>query len=345
MAKPGELYLCTWLYAESAGGESTYQQMRGRSSSSGFQAVYWRCVCVLFATSHRHQPSRKHLLFTNVEDIPEVDGTDVTELLSGLGVEIVRLPFTFETPPGYYEAWRNQFYVFDIVRYLSERLDADDAAIVLDSDCVWIANVGPMSDALQRDGVLTYVKHYPPDWPANDMSRIEMQHVASGLLDVGVPYPLLYCGGELIAATGAELPRLFSEIEIVWSQLMAFHERGEPAFKEEGQTLSYIYYKLGYPLGTGNAFIRRIWTGSLGMHNDATSGDHGLVVWHLPTEKRFGIRRLFPSAVRPDSEFWSMPLGREFREYLGSHLGVPRNDVRKRARDFARRVSDRVRYR
>ena len=317
--------------------------MRGRPSSEAFQAVYWRCVVVFFATSYRVQPETKHLLFTNVESLPEVDGVDIAPVLERLGVEIVRLPLTYTTPPTYYGAWRNQFYVFDILRYLDNRLDAHDSAILLDSDCVWIASAGSMKDALARDGVLTYIQHYSPEWEVNGLNRAQMARIASSLLGVEVPHPLLYCGGELIAATGAELPRLVSEVDATWSRLLERHERGEPTFNEEGQTLSYVYFKLGYPLGTGNAFIRRIWTGSLGSYNNTLPDDHGLVVWHLPTEKRFGIGRLFPLVLDPGSEFWSVPVGREFRESLGSFLGVPRNDPRKKGKDFLRRVSDRLR--
>jgi hypothetical protein len=343
MAVGGELYVCTWLYAESPDAESTYYQSRGRSSSEAFQAVYWRCVAVFFATSCRQQPDARHVLFTNVEELPAVDGLDVAALLQRLGVQVIRLPLTFETPPGYYHAWRNQFYVFDILRRLRDDLREDDSAVVLDSDCVWIASARPMQEALGRDGVLTYVHPYTSDFPVNGLTRAEMRHVASRLSGVDVPHPLLYCGGELVAVTGAELPRLTSEVDLTWRGLMDLHRKGEPTFTEEGQTLSYIYDKLGYPRGNGNPFVRRIWTGSLGAHNTAQPDDAGLVVWHLPMEKRFGIHRLFPQAFDSRSPLWTRPLGRELREYLGPYLGVPRNSLRKQGQDLRRRVADRLR--
>jgi hypothetical protein len=343
MAVGGELYVCTWLYAESPDEESVYYQSRGHPSSESFQAVYWRCVALFFATSCRHQPEARHVLFTNVEAIPTVDGQDVEALLRRFGVQVILLPLTFQTPPGYYHAWRNQFYVFDILFRLNEDVGDEDAVLVLDSDCVWIASAAPMQDALRRDGVLTYVQPYAPDWPANGLTREEMRNVANRLSGVDVPHPLIYCGGELVAATGAELTRITSEVELTWRGLMDLHRQGEPVFTEEGQTLSYVYDKLGYPLGNGSPFVRRIWTGSLGAHNTALPEDHGLVVWHLPAEKRFGIERLFPQVFDPRSELWSRPLGRELPEYLGSHLGVPSNSLRKRARDFGRRAADRFR--
>jgi hypothetical protein len=108
-APEGELYVCTWLYAESQGDESSYPQVRGRPSSEAFQAIYWRCVAVFFGTSVRQQHDVRHLLFTNVETIPTVDGVDVGALLERLGVEIVRRPLEHATPTHHYPEWRNQF--------------------------------------------------------------------------------------------------------------------------------------------------------------------------------------------------------------------------------------------
>lgn len=341
----GDLYVCTWLFAESEVDESSYPQVRGKPSSRTFQSIYWRCVVAFFATSYRHQPRAKHLLLTNVETLPSLSGVDLGVFLKRLGVEVVRLPLTHATPPGHYHAWRNQFYVFDIASYLARRIRASDAAIVLDADCVWISDAGPIHEALHRDGVLTYVENYPLDWPVNGFTREDMRVVASELLGHDVPHPLLYCGGEFLAATGAELRRLDAEIAIAWQELLARYTRGERVFNEEAQMLSHVYYKLGYPLGNAAPYIRRIWTGSFGAFNTSMPDDLGLVVWHLPHEKRLGIRRLFRAIVDPTSRFWSVEPGREMRDYLGKALGVPDNSLGKKLRDLAWRTSDKLRSR
>jgi len=343
VAGPGELYLCTWHFAESEADESTYPQVPGRPSSETFQSTYWRCVAAFFATSYRHQPQAKHLLFTNVAMLPSLSGVDMGALLEPLGVEVIRLPLTHVAPLGHFHAWRNQFYLFDIVSYLRRRIGERDAAIVLDSDCVWISDAGPIHEALDRDGVLTCIENYPLDWSANGLTREDMRIVASLLLGCDVPHPLVYCGGEFLAATGAELGRLDTEIAIAWQELLARYGQGERVFNEEAQLLSYVYYKLGYPLGNGTPYVRRIWTGSFGAFNTAMPLDFGLVVWHLPLEKRLGLRRLFKAVVDPTSQFWSVEPGREMRDYLGAILGVPHNSLRKKLRDLGRRTSDKLR--
>jgi hypothetical protein len=338
----GNLYVCTWLYADSDEEQGLHYQVRGASSSDQFQAIFWRCVALFFATSVRQQPEVRHVLFTNVESLPVVDGVSMASLLESFDVEIVRLPLTFQTPAGYYPEWRSQFYVFDILRYLDQTLEPSDSAIVLDSDCVWVSHVEPMWEAIRRDGALTYVVTYDPAWKANGLSRLDMSAIASALLGKDIRHPLVYCGGEIVAATTREIHRLASETTTVWNQLLERHSRNEPVFFEEAHTLSCVYYKLGYPLGNADPFIRRIFTDSLRPPNNATQHDYGLVVWHLPAEKRLGIRRLFPSATQRTSPLWTLGRDGELQRYLGSALGVPRSSLGKRVRDLGRRVSDRI---
>lgn len=343
--RAGELFICTWLYADSADELGAHYQVRGRSSSNRFQAIFWRCVALFFATSVRQQPEARHVLFTNVTSLPMVDDVSMAAFLESLDVEIVRLPLTFRAPSDYYPEWRSQFYVFDILKYLDRNLGPYDCAMLLDSDCVWVSDAGPLWEAVRRDGALTYVVTYDPEWKANGLTRGDMSDIASALLGREVRHPLIYCGGEFVAATAAEIHRLASETTIVWEQLMERHSRKESVFHEEAHTLSYVYYKLGYPLGNGDPFIRRIWTDSLRPPNNASKHDHGLIVWHVPAEKRLGIRRLFPSATRTTSLLWTLPTDGDVQRYLGAALGVPRSSVGKRIRDLGRRVNERIRSR
>jgi hypothetical protein len=109
--------------------------------------------------------------------------------------------------------------------------------------------------------------------------------------------------------------------------------------------LSYVYYKLHYPIGNADPFIRRIWTGSLGAFNNALPTDLGLVLWHVPIEKRLGLRRLFRDVADEHSPFWNLALGNPLLEYLASHLGVHRNRPHKVVRDLSVRLVDRFRHR
>jgi hypothetical protein len=340
-----DLYICTSVFTESVGSESTYAQVPGSSSSSAFQAVYWRCALVLIASSYRHQPELRHIVFTDTESVPIVDGVDIGAFLRSLGVEVAVLPATFIPPPKHYPAWRGCFYKFDVMRELHRRMIGNQSAIVLDTDCVWVGGAGPLEEALTRDGLLTYVLSYPVDWRANGLTREEMRQIATEFSGVEVVHPLVYCGGELIAATGDELSRIVPEIDVAWRELIDRCGRGERRFNTEEHVLSYVYHRLRYPLGNGDPFIRRIWTGSFGTFNNALPTDHGLLLWHVPMEKRLGLRRLFREVVDPNSPFWTLSTGSKLREYLASYLGVPHNSPRKLGRDLTTRVVDRIRHR
>ena len=107
----------------------------------------------------------------------------------------------------------------------------------------------------------------------------------------------------------------------VWAEMLRRHAAGRPRFNEEAHLLSYLYHRLGIESGTANAFIDRIYT-SLKDGKTVAPRHLDLMLWHLPNEKRYGLRRLFPDVLDRDSWFWTAPPDR-WRRRLGRTLGVP----------------------
>lgn len=69
--------------------------------------------------------------------MPVIDGLQIGKYLQDLNVELITLPLTFQTPKGYFGRWRNQFYIFDILKFFEKNeYKADDRLLVLDSDCL-----------------------------------------------------------------------------------------------------------------------------------------------------------------------------------------------------------------
>jgi hypothetical protein len=344
--------ITTWLYAESVDDQSHYPQVvgKGAPSSASFQAVYWRCVALFFATSRRQNPGARHILYTNVDAVPVVDGHDIAAVLSEWDVEVVRIPYTFQPPEGYFGTWRNQFYVFDVVRHLarSAGLRDDDVGVILDSDCFWVRPADRPAASARRVRALTYDIGIPEDHKQNGLTPAEMgalyPDVAAALgLDMPVPEaPPPYIGGEIVAATGAFLRELDALAGPLWAELLRRHAAGLPKFNEEAHALSFLYYVLGVPDGTANPFVRRIWT-MLRKGDDARRPDADLTLWHVPAEKRFGIPRLFAEAMKPQSAFWTVDPGEPFRRLVGRFLGVPRRSVRKLVLDVPTALADKAR--
>ena len=332
----------TWLYAEAPGEESVYPQVigHGAPSSTRFQAVYWRCVAVFFASLHRHQSGARAVLATNVEAAPTVDGHDLAALLARWGVETVRLPYTFQPPEGYWGAWRNQFYVFDVVRWLAGRLGDGDVGMVLDSDCVWARPPGRMAAMARRHGALTYDLGLPEGGDQNGLSLDAMAALYTDLDGHAPATPPPYVGGELVAATAETLRRIDGRADDLWAEMLRRHDAGLPKFNEEAQALSYLYHALGIPYGTANPYLRRIWT-TLVKGDDARGPDLDLTVWHVPGEKRYGLRRLFNEAVDAGSPFWTLD-GQDWRRHVARQVGLPRRSLGKLARDLPVALRDKL---
>ncbi len=173
------------------------------------------------------------------------------------------------------------------------------------------------------------------------LTRRDMRGIYEELLGAPVDAVPVYAGGEVFAATGDATRRIEAELRPLWNVLMDRFHRGASKFNEEAQSLSFLYHKLGYASGTANPFIRRIWT-SLFAYHTARPEDLDLAIWHLPAEKRYGIRRLFEEVLNPSSQFWAVPVGNLFRAYLGQRLGVPRRTPEKVLRDLAIAVPRRL---
>ena len=348
---PPPTTIATWLYAEPEGEESVYPQVvgQGAPSSARFQAIYWRCVAVFFASSARHALEARRVLFTNVAAVPRVDGHDLGGLLRRLGVEVVPLPYTFLPPDDYFGAWRNQFYVFDAIRWLADEVVEDGGGLLLDSDCVFVRSAGVLSEAAQEHGALTYDFGLPPqgrngltpEATATLWADLDRELDAPGGSAREAACGPTYHGGEIVAATGAMLRHIDALAGPLWAELMRRHATGRPKFNEEAQALTYLYERLGVARGTANPFLRRIWTTLVG-YSDVQPSDLDLVVWHLPAEKRYGLRRLFADVMDESSPFWRLD-GDAWRSHLAGRLGVPRRTLGKLARDVPTAVRDKLR--
>lgn len=322
----------TWLHAEPKGTESRYPQVGGASSSSTFQDVYWRCVMLFFASSVRHNPSAIHRLFTTVPLVPDVGSFSTSGFLKRLNVEVIQVPFTYLPPPGYYGAWRNQFYILDIIKYLDAHGAPDEQYVILDSDCVFTAPIDALSRQLSLKGLLALDLDLPLDEDINGLTQREMKQIFE---EIGQPCPseaAKYYGGEFFAATSEVIHQLAGEIEPLWVTCLARFKAGKPKFNEEAHFLSFLYAKLGYAGAAANLYIGRIWTGL--KFRNTSPRDFDLAIWHIPAEKKHGIKRLYPQVIRPDSPFWTMPPGREFARYIAGYMGIPRSSLVKKSRDL-----------
>ncbi|WP_294265020.1 hypothetical protein [uncultured Sphingomonas sp.] len=313
--------------------EATVFPSAGRNSAApSFQALYWRCIAMAMYSVRLSNPDMRPMLFSNVRP-PIVDGVDLEAVFGRLGVEVVRLPLTHRLPVGRVRSWGSVFYFLDILHCLSEREPNAQLALI-DSDVLVLGDLTGMF-AATLGGYGGYAIDTLPDEDFNGLSRTQMTSIAiEDAAAIGGP-PNVDCvihrGGELFVAdmtkVASDLPRL----DAIWRAIHA----GQGALGRittEEHFWSVYFASAARPMVELAAYVKRIWTSW--RFFTAEPGDEKLAIWHLPAEKRYGLKDLFRWAARHDFDL-DMPVD-QFRARAARLCGLPRISVAKRLRDAPR---------
>ncbi len=304
--------ICTWIYLDSEDETSYYPQVGKNSHLFSFQKTYWKCVAVFFECSTRTNLGKRHILFSNqlLENFPEIEGFDLKGFLREKQVEVVTLPLTYQTPPGYFGRFRNQFYIFDILEFF-EKNEGAGGILVLDSDCIITQSLDKLFAEINRCGLLALPMPFSQDYDINGLTLADMTRLYGDLDGQTPAKPATYFGGEIFAATCETALKINRLAKPLWQEMLRRHAAGLPKFNEEAHCLSYLFEKIGN-YGDLSPFIKRIWTSP--KYTNVGAADAALPIWHLPAEKTGGIALLFEKLRH-----------RQFpsRE-LGAWLGVPR---------------------
>jgi len=296
--------IVTWVYCPPTGSKYVHSQTGADSDTAEVQALYWRCAASLFASSSAvHNPAgTRHLLFSNVEPPARIFGVDLRAMLRENRVEVCLLEKVTCTPMDYYEAWNTQFIVLDLLRHLEGRVDEKDAVLVLDSDCIFRRAISPSARArLANEKALLYTINYGRNYVVNGLSPDQMasiEHQIEGC-DLRPDEPFLYHGGELVCLRGDQLAVVEAQGRRVLAACLERHQKRKIKYNEEAHLLSHVYRKLGYPSFGANEekLIRRLWTDRSITRNIQGNEDE-LTIWHLPSEKRVGVKRFFRSHTK-----------------------------------------------
>jgi hypothetical protein len=103
-----------------------------------------------------------------------LDGVDLDALLNRLDVRTERVAFTYAPPADYHPAWRNQFYVFNLIERLAETAAQDEVCFLFDSDCFWVRSADAFAQQVEQDGLASYVLDIPADYPQHGLTREQM---------------------------------------------------------------------------------------------------------------------------------------------------------------------------
>jgi hypothetical protein len=329
------LTLATWFHADEAGSEGRYAQVPGSSSARRFQNVYLRCLVVCMASARRHAPDARLVIVSNAE-IDTFDGRVgrmLRRLVDELHVEWAVVPYSFNPGLDWSPAWRNQFYVFDALEYLTADSAPDQATVLIDSDIVIWQSLESLTRDCITDGFVSYLAGYGREDRINGLTRSDLARSAIRLFGGDQDDSLPYLGGEFLAGSNKVLSAMIDDARGVWEKVRAAQADGDPLALEEAHLVSVLAAQRGLRIGNGNQHVRRMWNGTFSP-STVTSDDLQLTMWHLPSEKRFGFRRLYKDIARVGPAEWTRLPDVTWRRSVAARLGVPRRHLSKRILDF-----------
>ena len=318
-------YIATWFYRESADEASFYPQMGQRGDSALVHSVYMQIQVPFFRTFRHYNPAARLLFFTNLrrDALPRF----LLDLFDELGVETVTLPYERRPPKGWYGAWQNQFYLYDILGWMGGRMKADDALLVCDADCLCRTPLDGLFDEIRKQGSALYEFITDRSATINGITLPEMEAFYTDCYGTPPRSPLAYYGGEFIGLRGDSVCRVNEAYAGLWAFNLARADRREPKLNEEAHVLSVLAERLDLRNAVANRYVKRMWTSP--QFNNVCPEDERLAVWHLPYEKKRGLYRLFrllekQKGLGDEERFW----------HRAKELtGVPAVSLRKRLRD------------
>jgi hypothetical protein len=336
------LCIASWIVLDSTEEATDFPSVGANSSRTAFQLVYWRCIATFFATSCTHNPHHRHVLFSNA-DVASVGPVEIVRHLTALGVEFCQLPITYRLPSGSVARWGNQFYVLDVIRHFAGGAQGSHLVLV-DSDCIVRRDFDDLAGSIARHRCLAYTlrphdqKNYEHGRLLNGMSHGRMAEVLQSSFNIHMDRLPLYHGGEFFAATQEFCADLQPQVAQLWERAVA--EAGmEDSIKEEAHFLSILMEANGIAPYTANTVIRRIWTNF--EDQNTVPEDARLAIWHVPAEKKYGIRRLWRHMER--AALTDRPLTSvEINRLTSRFIGVPKRDPFKWCLDVLAKLKERA---
>lgn len=315
-------YIATWFYKEGKDEASFYPQGGGRGDSPLLHSIYMQIQVPFFATFRHFNPDAVLIFFTNI-------GVDVLpsylrEAFDVLDVKVVTIPYTCRPPKGWHDAWQNQFYIYDIFKYMGSVMRNDDCLLVCDADCICRSSLNSFFDGVRSKGSALYELHRKQDLLINGTTLSGMAQIYSDLYGKAPKMPLYYYGGEFVALRKDKVADINKSFPELWDYNLMQVGNGKPKLCEEAHVLSMLAEHLGIRNADANKVVKRMWTNP--DFRTVAPGDENLAVWHLPYEKKRGLYYMFrmfmKNGFKIDNE-------EEFQKLIRFYNGVPQKSLKK----------------
>ena len=332
-ARTGQTLLATGFVADRPDEGTTFPSAGGNSADPKIQAVYWRCIVNLFASARYTNPEQRLALFSNAEP-PVVDGVDIAATLARYGVEFHKVPLTARLAPGTTKSWGNVLYFHDIMDWLVKHEAADLRLALVDSDVLVTRPLAPLFNMLDEHPFGGYVvRQTEPDEVVNGLTVRDMDRLAREFGATGGQLALHY-GGELFLTSIAGWLERRSLFDALMHDALSGTGIARSIITEE-HIFSIAFHVLDGRVASANHLIKRIWTSP--RYNSVAPGDERLMLWHLPAEKRYGLRDIY-EGLRAKGFPETMDSA-TFRAMAMAFCGLPRKSPRKLLHDGMRQLA------
>jgi hypothetical protein len=312
--------------------------------------LYWKCVVVFYSTSIRCNPKIRHLFYTDTTYPVIIDGINIIDFITNLGVEIHLLKFEkFVPPDNCSRIFQSAFYKFDVFKALEKENESN--FLVLDVDCIWTKRDNKLINLIKKEKLILYdvFEQINPDAKISNLSRRDMGEIFKQV-DQNYPneFPIRF-GGEFMACDINTLKIMNSKADQLFQSIVLRYGNNPPIFKNGMKIFdgnepfgSFLYNYNFVPWKDARGFIKRNYSSK--RINTVLPEDLNIPIWHMPDEKSHGIPSLFNMVVNKQSEFWSTPI-EQFNRLLGGNLGVPvRTRKFQRKSNLIKKFTNKLRY-
>ncbi len=309
------------MYVENEMDGGIYPQVGGSTQTREVQEIYWRCIYCFYTFAKRFvggDPSIRLALFTNVATLPTVGSVDLDSELAALGVEVYCIPYNWK-PDTRRKQWFNQFYLFDILDCFDKFLEDSDSCILVDCDTLIVRSFAPVAEALRNSGTLLIDVDVGVDEEVSGLTRNHAAEISRYLTGIRPSEPPPYFGGEFYGLDRETLRATMALAASAYPKNNDLARRGQPYFSDEAYFFSFLMWQLGHCHANANQFARRIWTSQ--KLNNTKRSDMDLFLWHVPSEKLYGLEKIFTDLTSGAVDLWALD-DAEVRQYAARRLGV-----------------------
>lgn len=328
-------YIATWFYKEGKDEASFYPQIWAKGDSPLLHSIYMMILVPFFVTFRKYNPDVTLQFFTNLkeDELPYY----LKEMFAKVKVNVITIPYTRRPPKDWHDAWQNQFYLYDIMAYMGDKMKQDDTLLICDADCLCWKSLSGLFEAARSNGSALYEFITDRNANINGITLPDMEDFYNECFKETVSSPITYYGGEFICLRGDYVRMINDLYPKIWSFNLTRKQSNKPKINEEAQLLSIMVERLGIRNNSANKYVKRMWTSP--MFNNICKEDAEFSVWHLPYEKKRGLKFLFNLLKRNG---YCIKDEKRFMSVAKTYTGIPNKTLKKRIYDFIMKISNKV---